>query len=497
MNKLPVFSALSLAALLVIAACKNEEDGPVIPSTDVVLKSHSVTPVLLKTQPGFEAVQTYALISSDDSLAASPSYRLGGAVDGSGLLKNADGTFTLLVNNEDNFAVSRITLDKTFKPTKGDYLLNSDGGQWRLCSATLATPEEHGFGPMYLTCGESSAESMIHAINPLDPATSNGTSRAKPSLGHQNAEQALPLPKTAYSGKTVIVVGDDDSGANGGQVFLYVANTVGDLDNGSYYVLRRKDLNQREKDIVLGQKYDVEFVKVAPDGTPLASMTGAQQNTRVDTDLKSVKFGRVEDVDYRKDGVGRELYFNVTGQPFDGVNADNARTKYGRVYRLNLDASDPLKGQLEVLLDGDDRSGKAKLFQDVDNICVTKNFVYTAEDPNGYGDETHDSYLYQYNIATGELKVVTELDHRRTAADAAKYNVGGSSKFGTWEYGSLVDISAQTGIDDTFMLMLQPHTWTGKKYLGVDGGVKRSQESTSDKSNQQASQILILKGLPR
>ncbi|MEZ0131175.1 hypothetical protein AB9T88_15955, partial [Flavobacterium sp. LBUM151] len=111
----------------------------------------------------------------------------------------------------------------------------------------------------------------------------------------------------------------------------------------------------------------------------------------------------------------RELYFNATGQDVTGINADASRTKYGRVYKLNLDAVDPLKGTLEVILNGDNRSGIAGKFQNPDNICVTTNYVYVEEDSNGYGDETHDAYIYQYNIATKELKVVLELDHRRTA----------------------------------------------------------------------------------
>jgi hypothetical protein len=43
-------------------------------------------------------------------------------------------------------------------------------------------------------------------------------------------------------------------------------------------------------------------------------------------------------------------------------------------------------------------------FQNPDNICVTKNYVYVQEDANGYGDETHDAYIYQYNMATKQLK---------------------------------------------------------------------------------------------
>ncbi len=121
---------------------------------------------------------------------------------------------------------------------------------------------------------------------------------------------------------------------------------------------------------------------------------------------------------------------------------------------------------------------------------MTKNFIYVQEDPNGYGDETHDSYIYQYNLNTGDLKVVMELDHRRQAPDAAKYNVGGTSKFGDWEYGALIDVSDIVGTPDTFLLYPQPHTWRGAKYAGVDGGSKRRTED-------QASQVLVVKGLPR
>jgi hypothetical protein len=157
---------------------------------------------------------------------------------------------------------------------------------------------------------------------------------------------------------------------------------------------------------------------------------------------------------------------------------------------LNLDAANPLTGNLEVILDGDDRTGIAGKFQNPDNICVTKNYVYVQEDANGYGDETHDAYIYQYDIAKKTLKVALELDHRRTAADAAKYNVGGTSAFGDWEYGALIDVSEQVGIADTFMLSVQPHTWRGDKYKGVDGGKLRTAEN-------QASQIVVIKGLAR
>ena len=477
---LPLFFATFLLS------CENDSKTATN-STSVVLANQSVRPSLLKKESGFENVSFYSIIGSDDVLPESPKFVFGGSADGSGLLKNTDGTFTFLVNHEDNFAVSRITLDKTFKPVKGEYLLNSDGGFWRLCSATMTTPAEHGFGPLFLTSGESGEESQTHGLNPFGDVSQASKTKALPALGRLNAENAVPLNAKAYPGKTVILLGDDDSDTYGGQVFMYVADNVGDLENGSLYMMKRNDNNQREKDIMVSQKYAVSFVKIENH----KNLTGAAINASVNT-IKALKFGRVEDLDYKKGSTQgtREIYFNVTGQNTTGANADNSRTKYGRVYKLNLDANNPLAGNLEVVLDGDDRNGVAAKFQNPDNICVTSNFVYIQEDSNGYGDETHDAYIYQYNIATKQLKVVFELDHRRTATDAALYNLGGSSRLGSWEYGAMIDVSEQLGIDDTFLLSIQPHTWRGDKYKNADGGTKRVSEN-------QASQIVLIKGLPR
>ncbi len=455
------------------------DDGADYPS-EVQLQNYSITPALLKKLAGFETTEVFSLISSEDKLIASPSFTFGGSADGAGLLKLTDG-YALVVNHEDNYSVSRVTLDKTFKPVSGEYILNSDGGQWRLCSATLATPAEHGFGPLYLTCGESNPESRTHAVNPYASAMTASTSRELPALGRWNAENAVPLPKTAYTGKTVIVIGDDDSGSTaGGQVALYVSTAVGDLTNGKVYALRRVDQNMREMDFVEdAAAVDVEFVEIAN----AAALTGAQINSECAA-LKAIAFGRVEDVDYRKDGVGRELYFNVTGQ--DG-NAD--RTKYGRVYKLVLSESDPLKGTLQLVLDGDNRAtGKAKEFQNVDNIVVTENFAYVQEDANAYGDEQHDAYIYQYNLSTKELKKVFELNHNRDTELSAKFKSIAAK--GTWEYGSMIDISEIVGIDDVFMLCIQPHSWRYPEFAGVDGGALRAAEN-------QGSQIVIIKGLAR
>jgi hypothetical protein len=470
----------TMAGAMVLACGDNDTIAPA--TNPVVLKNHSVTPALVKSL--VSGVEIFTLISSDDTLKNTPSFIFGGSADGSGLIKNPNGTFTALVNHEDNFSVSRITMDSTFKPIAGEYVVNSTFGKYRLCSATMATVSEHGFGPLYITAGESNEESQVLGVNPFG---ANNTPTYLTGFGRWNTENAVPLPKTAFPGKTVIVLGDDDSGPAGGQVVLYVSNTVGDLDNGKLYALARTNDNTRERDMVVGQTYPVVFREITNHKTKLGSELNAATVA-----LKAMAFGRVEDVDYRRDGVGRETYFTVTGQNNNGVNTDYSRSKYGRVYRLVFDATDPLKANLEVILDGDDRNGPAKTFQNPDNIMVGTNYVYVQEDDNGYGDETHDAYIYQYNIATKELKPVLLLDHRRTAPDAAKYNAVGARPEGKagWEYGAMIDISEHTGNPNTFMLSLQPHSWRAARYQNPDGGSIQTTE-------QQASQLVIVKGLPR
>jgi hypothetical protein len=469
------------ASMAFLAACDKDDKPSGDGNGDIQLQNYSKTPALVKTLPGFESLSVYSLFSSEDSFPSSAAYVFGGSADGSGTIKDPSGNgYIMMVNNEDNYSLSRITLDRHFKPMKGEYVLNSDAGQWRLCSGTMATQEVNGFGPAYLCVGESNVEAQTHKINPL--ASGPQTNTATAGLGHWSGENAVPLHKDAFPGKTVVVLGEDADDASGGQVVLYVSNTTGDLDNGNQYMLKRKDGNQKETDIKTGTVYDVEFVKIDNH----KSLTGAQIQALVDP-LQAIKFGRVEDVDFRKGSAAnsREIYFNVTGQAPMGVNADRSRTVYGRTYRLTLNADDPTKGKLECILDGDDDNGPAKEFQNPDNICVTNNFVYIEEDSNTYGDETHDGYIYQYNIATKELKKVMELDHRRGdpkfKADATK---------GNWEYGALVDISDVIGVPNTFTLCVQPHTWKEDRFKGVDGGSKRLSEN-------QGSQVLVIKGLPK
>lgn len=479
---------LGFAMISTLFSCNSDENSVAenanVNTNPIELKNHSATPVLMKTMSGFSQLQTFSLFSSEDTFIETPGFVFGGSADGSGLFRNNDGTFSFLVNNEDNFAVSKIKFNQNFKPVAGEYILNSNGAGNRLCSATLVTPEIHGFGPMFLTAGESNNESQIIGLTPYDTKANNSTPRPIAGFGRWCAENAVPLAKEAYSGQTVVLLGDDDSGTYGGQLVMY-KSTLGDLNNGKVYVIKRTDNITNERTMTENSTYPVQFVEITNANTN----TGLQNNQAAQA-ANAIVFGRVEDIDYRKGaGKEREVYFNVTGQDNSGVNADNSRSKHGRVYKLELDVNNPLSGQLTLILDGDNRiNGKAKQFQNVDNICVTKNYVYAQEDSNGYGDETHDAYIYQYNIATKELKVVFELDHKRN--DPSNKFLSAGSNFGSWEYGALIDVSETIGIPDTFMLSIQPHSWKKDTFKGVDGGTIRPNEN-------QGSQVILIKGLAR
>jgi len=447
---------------------------------EVMLKDYSVNPALVKMFPSYNSVGINTLISSDDVLGESPEFIFGAQPDGAGLLKNPSGQGYVLIDNHEILrGVSRVYLDKNFKPVKGEYIVDGDGGQWRLCSATMATPEEHGFGPIFLTAGESGPDSRVHGINPFGSvADKKRTDRVLPALGRSSMENAVPLPKEAYPGKTVIMIGEDEGN---GQVVMYVSNSVGDLTNGKLYFMRRSDLNPVETDIVKGRKYEVEFTEI----TNASTATGAEI-AQQSIDKKAIQFARVEDLDYRKGGGNnsREFYFVATG-----VANTIGKTMWGRMYKLELNKENPLRGNIEVVASGDELPGLDLI--NPDNVCATENYVYIQEDGDSfYPDAKHDSWVWIYEIATKKYYPFLTMDHRRdNAAFQAKYNTVANNKFGSWEFGAMHDISKTIGVPGTFLLNIHPHTWQEAKFLNADG--------STVSGNKEGGQVVILKGVPR
>lgn len=472
-------------------ACQ-KDDNPGNPvNQQIDFTSHSSVPPFVYPMGGFEGMQISTLISSSDILPQSPSFVYGAQPDGAGIMKDPDSDgYIMITNHEILKSVSRVYLDKTFKPVKGDYIVDGVGGLTRLCSATLASPAIHGFGPVFLTAGESGEESMVHAIDPLGASSDRSrTDRVLPALGKASMENAVPLPKEAYPGKTVILIGEDQSygtsHASAGQLIMYMSNTIGDLSNGKLYALKRTDGNQVETAMTLNNSYPVSFVEI-PNAK---NLTGAVINTTVNS-LGAIRFSRVEDVDYRKGSASnnREVYFTATGQATSNAPVDGY-TMWGRVYKLKMDANDPLKGTLELAVEGDSTPGTGII--NPDNLCVTENYVYIQEDGDSYyADAKHDSYIWQYSIATKQNKPWLNMNHKRTdAAWNEAYNQSGEMRFGSWEFGAMEDISDIIGVPNTFIVNIHPHTWQKDAFLNADG--------SGTNTNKEGGQTVIIRNVQR
>lgn len=472
--------ALMAIAVFALQSCNDDNGTPNQPINDnIKFADHSKEPAFVYAMPGFENLSINTLISSSDVLPGSPNFVYAGQPDGMGIMKdpNSDG-YMMITNHEITQSVSRVYLDKTFKPFKGEYILNGIGGMTRLCSATLAKPEIHGFSA-FLTAGESGEESMVHAINPLAPVSAaSDKSRVKPALGKASMENAVPLPKDVSNGKTYIVIGEDQSYSSShqsaGQLIMYVSNTQGDLDNGKLYALKAKSGKIWETEMTKGNTYDVEFVEI-PNAK---NLTGAEINQK-NIDNNVIRFSRVEDVDYRKGaGNGREIYFVATGESSDGANPKQGLTMWGRMYKLVLDKDNMLAGKLEVVAEGDSQPGSNLI--NPDNLCVTENYVYIQEDGDSYYTAAkHDSYIWQYNISTKQYKPWLNMKHNRdNAAWQTAYNQSGAlTKFGSWEFGAMEDISDIIGVPNTFMVNIHSHTWQKDAFKNADGaGVNTNKE---------------------
>jgi Bacterial protein of unknown function (DUF839) len=481
-----LFAACAVASLMGTACKKKDNNSPQEDKAE--FKNRSLTPSLIKMAPEFSGVGVHTLVSSEDVIPNSAGMVYGGAPDGQGFIKNPDGSgYIMVTNHENTWAISRLYLNKKLDIVKGDYIVNTDGGLFRLCSGTMATPEIHGFGPTFLSTGESNVNAMTHAISPIAPASPSDQTRVKPALGKYSGENAVPLPKAAYPGKTVIIIGED---AGNGQVYLYVSNTVGDLDNGKLYVLRRVDQNQIETAITWNNNYNVEFVEV-PNAK---NLTGAEIES-LNASLKSIVFARVEDLDYRKGSAAnnREIYFVATG-----VSGSTEKTYMGRAYQLKLDPTDPLKGVLKIVADGDvSPTGANVKGTDIinpDNLCATENFLYIQEDGDSFWPEaTHNSLIWQYDLRTGTKKVFMDMTHRDAAVQGTKYNPAGANqnRYGLWEHGAMEDISDVIGVPGTFTINIHAHSWVeGDKFLNPSKAV-------SVQSYKSGGQTLLITNVPR
>jgi hypothetical protein len=366
------------AGLLALTACNNDESPRLNPQADdVVLRAHSITPNFLKTTSEFSSVNVYPILSSEDQLQDTPNFVYGSMADGCGLIYNAnEQNYTVINNLEADYSIARITLDKTFQPIAGEYILNEQAtGSTAQCSGSLITPEEHGFGPLYLSGGEwGGASKGVFATEVTKDASSRMFPEMLTAMGQWSTENAVAIGKDAYDDKTVVFIGDDhaDNNIPSGQLGMYVGDR-GDLYNGTLYGLKVTSAGINfEMDMQEGQSYDASFVELNEKNIDLLDAEAKTKGV--------MGFSRLEDIDWRRGSSQnqREIYFAVTGRQKDALVGKGAQ--YGRVYKVELNENDPTgPAKITCVLDGDKIGGKAWGFHSPDNVLVTENYAYIQE----------------------------------------------------------------------------------------------------------------------
>ncbi|WP_136480655.1 alkaline phosphatase PhoX [Cognatitamlana onchidii] len=468
---------------------ENGKDGQDLTISELIPLTASATPNLLKVDPAFSNIEVTPILSSEDVLESTPNFVYGSMADGAGLLAEGDGTFTLINNIEADYSIARIKLNKDLQPLHGEYILNAFATAFTAqCSGSLVTPEEHGFGPVYLSGGEWGGSSKgVFATNPYKSAQNASSAIMLPKLGQWSTENAVVIGKDAYSDKTVVFIGDDhsDNSVPSGQLGMYVGSR-GDFSRGKLYGLRVTSAGiDFEMDMVEGTEYNADFIEL--EETEISLLDAEAKSKGV------MGFSRLEDIDWRRGSAAnqREIYFAVTGR--DKPDLINKGTRLGRIYKVVLNDTDPTgPAKITCVLDADKEGGKADGFHSPDNILVTENFAYIQEDPNGYASLNPDiigyAKLYQYNLSTGTVKTVLECD--QDAAATAGYGTTDRR----WELTGMIDITetVKNG-KNTFLLITQNHGWEpadGSAFTDVNA-------NSAYNSRKEGSVLHVITGLER
>ena len=395
----------------------------------------SATPYFIPQTTG---ATTTSMLTVPDVIGG---YTMCGLPDGLGAFDNNDGTFTLLMNHElgntlgavrahgsiGSF-VSKWIINKSTLAVQSGSDLMVNVNLWnpltstyttynasnpstlarfgRFCSADLPVPPAfHNSGaglgtPERIFMNGEEANDESRAVAHIATGPNTGTSWELPALGKGAWENAVACPSSGN--RTVVALLNDGTD---GQVYFYMGQKTATgneiekagLTNGHPWGL-----------IVAG--FPVERVNSSTINTPPApgtaftlvglgdvrTMTGAALNTLSNTNGVT-KFSRPEDGAWDPQHPN-DFYFNTTDQFTNG---------FSRLWKLHFtDILNPqLGGTITAVLDGTE--GQKML----DNLEIDQyGHILLQED---VGNNAHNGKLWQYTIATDNLKLLAKHDPAR------------------------------------------------------------------------------------
>ena len=338
------------------------------------------------------------ILSTGDTLGA---YQMSGIPDGLGAFKDARGTLQVYMNHELGISfpgvppgvdtrISNLTLDrKTHGVLAGRYRFTGTEGFERFCSSTL---QRINGTPYYLT-GEE-AVPVGHDGSSIVMNAETGQWRETPQFGHFEHENVVPVPSI----RKFMLVSTEDNFRVGipSYLFAYIADSFaaavsGDPARGSLYVWRALDPAETGFTISKGDTIPGRFV-------PISQAENANDVTlkAAATAKGAFRFARLEDaaVAFQKSG---RVYFSDTGKPGEATLA-------GRIYRLDIDPSNPTRASLTVVLDSavDDMANP-------DNLGTSPKSLMIQEDrENPF--RVQYSRILRYDLNDGSLTPVARVN---------------------------------------------------------------------------------------
>ena len=315
----------------------------------------------------------------------------GGPSGGNGLNRFCSGNLV----PAGGLSYTEVTPVKTTKVVKG-----------KSVTTTTNKSTVYGYeGAVYLTGEEGGDASRAFAFD------LNGNGIQIPHFGLAGWENFLTKPGT---GKTTIVMGNEDNGATTSQLYMYVgtkqatganfAEKAG-FTNGKLYTVAVADIvsdNAFRAAKKIGEKVSVGFNEINPDPRFANFANQAQYS--------GTTFSRIEDGEW--DPKNPNVYYFVTTESnkdplatTPNLALDATKRDGGALWRLTFkDATNPFAGaEIEMLLNGTE----APLLNKPDNLAIDENgYILLQEDP---GDNAQISRVVAYRISDGKLAVVAQF----------------------------------------------------------------------------------------
>ncbi len=368
-------------------------------------------------------------------------YKMAGLGDGIGAFDNGNGTFSLLINHEMGSTlgavrahgakgafVSKWVIRKSDLTVLGGSDLIKNVHLWngstyvkydslntnilaafnRFCAADLPAVsafynQNSGLGTkerIFMNGEEAGSEGRAFAH--IATGANAGNTYELPYLGKFSWENSIASPRS--SDKT-IVVGTDD--ATPGQVYVYIgnkSNTGNDiqkagLSGGKLYGIAVNGMSLESSTSVIAPNTSFGLFDLGNVQNMTGSYLNALSNASGVTNFLRPEDG-VWDVNNPND-----FYFVTT----------NSFTSPSRMYRLRFtDINQPeLGGNITAVLDGTEGPKM------MDNIGMD-NFghIVIQEDP---GNQSHTAKIWQYTVATDELRLIADHDQNRFVLGGSNY----------------------------------------------------------------------------